>query len=448
MRKNLFVLLIIVNGIINYSNAQTWATIDSILTNNLSKYNNALVAMVMHNDSLVYYQTFGGYDSTTVKGVASITKTFSGAVILKLAQEGYFSLDDSIGKFIPYATQMGKGNNTIRQNFSHTAGWDGLTGNTYLTDHTLTMEQCVDSIITYDPIIYTPGTMFKYTGVSMQVAARVSEIATGDNWNDIWINKIKIPLELNSTQFVVINNPMVAGGLVSSPADIIRLARFILNNGKNTSGVQVVDSVFMQELWKDQTNKAPVIASPYPANPPYNNPYNADTIRYGIGTWLDIYNNIENYQEQISGGGAFGTIMWVNRCNNTCGVVFTFSSYSKVWETTFQVIDAVNKIFPNNCYVTSVNEIETQPTTYQLYQNYPNPFNPTTKIEFIIAKSENVRIEIFDVLGRKKEVLLDKRLAGGTHQIIFNGNNYSSGVYFYRMQAGNFIATKKFILIR
>ncbi|MEW6507706.1 MAG: serine hydrolase [Bacteroidota bacterium] len=394
--------------------AQTFSTIDSLLINNLNKkYNGSVVAMVMQNDSLIYYKALGGYDSTTVKAIASLTKTFSGAVILRLAQEGYFSLDDSIGKFIPYATRLGKGSSTIRQNFSHTAGWDGITGNKYLTDPTLSMEQCVDSIITYDPIIYTPGKMFKYTGVSMQVAARAAELATGETWNNLWTNKIKIPLGLNATQFGVINNPRAAGGLVSSPADIIRLARFILNNGKNTDGVQVVNSVLMQEMWKDQTNKAPVIATPYPVNPPYNNPYNADTIRYGIGTWLDIYNPVENYQEQISGGGAFGSIMWINRCNKTCGVVFTYSTFSKVCETTFQVIDVVNKIFPKNCYATSVNETESQPTTYQLYQNYPNPFNPETTIEYEIPSNEKaemikVTLKVYDALGREVATLVDE----------------------------------------
>lgn len=178
--KGIILSLIIVLAIPEM-HAQTFSTIDSLLTNNLeAKYNGSVVAMVMHNDSLVYYKALGGYDSTTVKAIASLTKTFSAAVILKIVQDGYINLDDSIGKFIPYATQMGKGSSTIRQNFSHTAGWDGITGNTYLSDPTLTMEQCVDSIITYDPIIYTPGTMFKYTGVSMQVAARAAELATGD----------------------------------------------------------------------------------------------------------------------------------------------------------------------------------------------------------------------------------------------------------------------------
>lgn len=189
----------------------------------------------------------------------------------------------------------------------------------------------------------------------------------------------------------------MAGGLASSPADIIRLARFILSNGKNTDGVQVVDSNLMQELWKDQTNKAPVIAAPYPINPPYNNPYNADTIRYGIGTWLDIYNPIENYQEQISGGGAFGSIMWINRCNNTCGVVFTYSSYSKVWETSFQIVDEFNKIYPNECSHSRVNESQ-----FEKNITFPNPASEYIEISQSsegFEPSEGLEIKIYNDMG-------------------------------------------------
>jgi CubicO group peptidase (beta-lactamase class C family) len=398
MKKIIKVFIIGLFLIFSSATAQTWKTIDSLLTDNITKYNGNVVTMIVHNDTLVYYKALGEYDSTTVKGIASLTKTFSGVVILKLAQEGYFNLDDSLGKYIPYSTQMGKGHSTIRQNFSHTGGWDGITGNTYLTDPKLSLEECVDSIITYDPLIYESGTMFKYTGVSMQVAARAVEIATNEKWNTLWTNKIKEPLGLNSTQFGFIDNPRVAGGLVSSPADILRLAQFILNNGKQQDGTQLIDPIWMDELWKDQTNRAPIIATPYPFSPEYNNPYNADTIRYGIGTWLDIYNPKEKYQEQISGGGAFGSIMWVNRCNNSCGVIFTYSNYSKVVQTSFQIIDVVNSIYPNNCYRTS---FVLNKSNNEISYITPNPASDYIEINLdnvILSEAKNP-VKIYNTFG-------------------------------------------------
>jgi CubicO group peptidase (beta-lactamase class C family) len=343
--------------------------------------------------------------------------------------------------YLPHATQYGKGNSTIRQNFSHTGGWEGTSGETFLNNSSITLQQCVDSIIVYDPQAYILGTAFKYTGVSMQVAGAAAEIAAGQTWYTLFQNKIKVPLGLAKTNYGSSSNPRIAGGMIATPADIIRYAQFILHNGKNASGFQIVDSVWMQEMWKDQTNKAPIIAAPYLPNPPYNNPYNQDTIRYGIGTWLDIYNPTKHYQEQISGAGAFGTIFWINRCNNTTGVIFTSSSYSSVWQTSFQVIDVVNAIFPNICYPTSVSESVSMPDEFHLSQNYPNPFNPSTIINYQIPVAGHFTLKVFDVLGREIAVLVDEQKSPGSYNSTFSIRNseFSSGVYFYQLKSGSFI---------
>ncbi|MCK4559458.1 MAG: T9SS type A sorting domain-containing protein [Calditrichia bacterium] len=86
--------------------------------------------------------------------------------------------------------------------------------------------------------------------------------------------------------------------------------------------------------------------------------------------------------------------------------------------------------------------------SFALYQNYPNPFNPKTKIKFILPKQEKVKIEIFNTLGQKIITLVDKTYRAGQHEIDFNGNYISSGVYFYRIEAGNFHDVKKMTILR
>jgi hypothetical protein len=89
------------------------------------------------------------------------------------------------------------------------------------------------------------------------------------------------------------------------------------------------------------------------------------------------------------------------------------------------------------------------PTVYSLSQNYPNPFNPSTKIEFALPKAEFVTLKIYDVSGREVSTLANEKLAPGKYTVTFNNeSNLSSGVYFYRMTAGNFIDTKKMMLIK
>jgi glucuronoarabinoxylan endo-1,4-beta-xylanase len=89
-----------------------------------------------------------------------------------------------------------------------------------------------------------------------------------------------------------------------------------------------------------------------------------------------------------------------------------------------------------------------QPSIFQLHQNYPNPFNPSTVIEYQIPTAENVSLKIFDMLGREVATLVNERKSPGTYEVMFDGSRLASGMYFYRLQAGNLVETKKLVLLR
>lgn len=88
------------------------------------------------------------------------------------------------------------------------------------------------------------------------------------------------------------------------------------------------------------------------------------------------------------------------------------------------------------------------PETFALRQNYPNPFNPSTTIEFSLPVESDVRLEVFDVLGRRIASLVSEILPAGKHRVIWNASGVSSGIYFYRLQAKRWIDSKKLVLIR
>lgn len=88
------------------------------------------------------------------------------------------------------------------------------------------------------------------------------------------------------------------------------------------------------------------------------------------------------------------------------------------------------------------------PHNYSLSQNYPNPFNPTTVINYQLPHSNNVKLSVFDVLGREVAVLVNEKQEAGNHEVTFDGINYSSGIYFYKISAGSFTETKKMILTK
>jgi photosystem II stability/assembly factor-like uncharacterized protein len=85
---------------------------------------------------------------------------------------------------------------------------------------------------------------------------------------------------------------------------------------------------------------------------------------------------------------------------------------------------------------------------YDLKQNYPNPFNPFTNLEFKIAKHGFVKLIIYDLTGKEVAVLVNQSMNAGKYKISFNGNNLSSGVYYYKLEANDFLETKKMILLK
>jgi len=90
----------------------------------------------------------------------------------------------------------------------------------------------------------------------------------------------------------------------------------------------------------------------------------------------------------------------------------------------------------------------TLPTTFRLEQNYPNPFNPVTTIKFSIPKDSYVELKLYDILGKEVATLVSDPYRAGEYRVDFNASNLPSGTYFYRITAGNFMETKKMILLK
>ena len=88
------------------------------------------------------------------------------------------------------------------------------------------------------------------------------------------------------------------------------------------------------------------------------------------------------------------------------------------------------------------------PLKFRLDQNYPNPFNPRTTIQFAIPTALEVRITVYDLVGRRIAVLTEDTFTAGTYKVIFDAGNLPSGVYLYQIKAGQFIQTKRLLLLK
>lgn len=135
---------------------------------------------------------------------------------------------------------------------------------------------------------------------------------------------------------------------------------------------------------------------------------------------------------------------------DSCGVI-TFASNSAVFDNSTPLAYGTGWTFidPPPCpWIGIANNASNIPVKYNLSQNYPNPFNPTTTIEFSIPKSGLVKLNVFDMLGRRVAELVNTQKPAGNYRVDFNASELSSGIYFYRLEVNNFIAIKKLAFIK
>jgi hypothetical protein len=88
------------------------------------------------------------------------------------------------------------------------------------------------------------------------------------------------------------------------------------------------------------------------------------------------------------------------------------------------------------------------PHAFSLEQNYPNPFNPETVVRYQVPVASDLKIIVYDLLGRQVAVLVNDRKEAGSYEVKFSGTGLASGVYFYRLQAGSYVNTRKLLLLR
>jgi len=200
------------------------------------------------------------------------------------------------------------------------------------------------------------------------------------------------------------------------------------------------------------------------------------------GTWNNpAYAQYHTQSPRVRsfGGGAtggmddrFDMILYSNAVKNPGGITYVTNSLVAYGNDGNHYNDSINKMpntavsqvianalhytadhlpvyslftFENSTSIASGSDLVTD---YSLHQNYPNPWNPVTKISFQIPKSSFVTIKVFSILGKEIQTLISKEMNPGTYEISFDGSSIPGGVYFYRMYAEDFTATRRMILVK
>jgi hypothetical protein len=152
------------------------------------------------------------------------------------------------------------------------------------------------------------------------------------------------------------------------------------------------------------------------------------------GVYLST-NNGANWTQINDGFNPVPTVSSLAIGNN---YIFAGTYGNSVWRRSYPITEAEN---------TSSDLL----SDYELYQNYPNPFNPSTSIQYAVGNRQFVQLKVYDILGNEVATLVNEEKEPGYYEVYFNVGqtiSLSSGVYFYRLQAGDFVETKKMILLR
>lgn len=258
---------------------------------------------------------FGAVSDETIVPLASASKLASAVLMLMLVDDGLIGLDEPVASYLPQFTGE-KGQMTLRQMFSHTAGLPGDQGNgaSIIGDRSLTLAEAVDQIACCVALIATPGEAFSYGGVSMHVAGRVAEVVTGEDFEALFRQRVSEPLGITSMDYQGLGetrNYRVAGSLRSSVGDYGRLL-MMLSNGGVYQGRRLLSEASVAILSEERKRDRILVSEPPLAT--------ELDLGYGFGAWLHG-NGTGDPVAQLSSKGAFDGLPWIDLQNHAFGII-------------------------------------------------------------------------------------------------------------------------------
>ncbi|MEN1728651.1 MAG: serine hydrolase domain-containing protein, partial [Pseudomonadota bacterium] len=283
----------------------------------------------------------GSFDDDTVISLASASKLLSGIAILRLVDQGLIDLDAPVSTYLPEFTST-KGEMTMRQMFSHTAGLPGNRDGNFqstpelwiLNDDSLSLAESVDLIACCVDMIGSPGEQFSYGGFSMQVAGRVAEVVSNADWEALFEREVSGPLGLTSIDFQGLGttrNYRIGGAARSSLRDYRRILEMLANDGVYR-GERFLSESAMAVLLDDQMADKPIVYGP-PSTQELG-------LGYGFGGWLHF--DGMGQVSAMSSKGAFDALPWFRPTEGDWGMVFIQNFGAGLNDEVFALFDQIN----------------------------------------------------------------------------------------------------------
>ncbi len=468
------------------TNYNSLTNIDSFITATMSTTNvPGLSACIVRDGEIIWKGAYGYADiannievtDSTLFKIASLSKTITGAALMQLWEAGLFELDDNINDYlndfqvhIPnyYSNPI-----TFRMLLTHTssiADNGGLLGSlvTWGGDSPITLDSLLKNYFTPGGIYYNsalnfvnaaPGTVWQYSNVGSALIGYLVETISGKSFEQYCQDSIFIPLGMDETSWFLsnLNTNHIAlpysysggsyhsyghYGMVTYPAGQLRtsavqFARHLISfmQKGQIDGIRILDSSSVELMrtiqFPNLNNEQGLIWFIYQYTVP------------SFGTYTFCGHNGSSY------GVRTGMDFTLEPDANTGVIVLTNSESDAGRNIIRDALFAYSATIPT--YVSR--DLATSPDQYYLSQNYPNPFNPVTTIRFSIPKEVPVNLSIYNLLGERIKELKNEMMKPGYYEVEFsakggNASQLASGVYFYRINAGDYTAVKKMLLLK
>jgi CubicO group peptidase (beta-lactamase class C family)/pimeloyl-ACP methyl ester carboxylesterase len=285
-----------------------------------SGYYNGASIIIVKDNKVICQNYYGDYTPNTTAFVASSGKWLAAATIAAVVDEGKLNWNDKVKKWLPEFTDM-KGEATLAQLLSHTSGYPDYQPFFLPIDIYQTLKESVTHIVTL-PADTLPGTLFKYGGLSMQVAGRMTELATGKNWETIFQEKIAMPLGMMHTHFTPVDSsgghaPMLGGGARTSSQDYANFLSMIYNDGI-FKGKRILSVDAIKIMQADHVLNTKVGTNEFVQNV-------TGSVRkdiYGLGEWREEVDTGDN-ATLISSPSWAGAYPWIDKKNGVYGFFMT-----------------------------------------------------------------------------------------------------------------------------
>ncbi|MBS1494855.1 MAG: serine hydrolase [Bacteroidetes bacterium] len=395
-----------------------------------------------------------GVDMTTdrVFGIGSITKNFTATIILQLAEADSLTLDDHLYQWLPHYDNVDS-NITIRQLLNHTSGIYNYTDNpAFLTAvnsnynrHWLP-EEVMPYVLTPN---FPPGASWRYSNTNYLLLGMIITKIMRTSLSEQYHTRFFTPLGMTETTLESqdTNRSPYAHNWVDIngdgiPDDIFFIPRTAHFSAANAAG-EIISRPENLLKWSRNLYKGALI-SPNSLNQmlTFVNASVSGANGYGLGTMRYNVNGKTCYGHGGNILGYSAAIMYYPVDSICIALDFNTSI-----NTGAPAISFMNTVLNNR--PSAVQNISSEvPEKFNLHQNYPNPFNPETNIKFDITSQGEVKLVVYNSLGKEVQNLFTGKLAPGSYSYKWNASGFPSGVYFYKLVTGNSSFIKKMMLVK